>query len=81
MKEKEGQYKGPVMMLLASLCFSLGGLLCKMIPWSALAINGVRNLIGSAVLGIYLLATHHRVKMNGTAMPLCWNRLLRSGLS
>ena len=68
MKKEEGQYKGPVMLLLASLCFSLGGLLCKMIPWSALAINGVRNLIGSAVLGIYLLATHHRVKMNGTVI-------------
>ena len=68
MKTESGDYKGPLMMLLASICFSMGGLLCKMIPWSALAINGVRNLIGSAVIGIYLLMTHHRVKMNGTVV-------------
>ena len=46
---------------LASVCFSTGGLFIKLIPWSALAINGARNLIGSAVIGIYLLATKHRL--------------------
>ena len=45
---------------LASVCFSTGGLFIKLIPWSALAINGARNLIGAAVIGIYLLATGHR---------------------
>ncbi len=47
--------------LLASVCFSTGGLFIKLVPWSALAINGARNLIGSAVIGVYLLATHHRL--------------------
>ena len=42
---------------LASVCFSTGGLFIKLIPWSALAINGVRNLIGAAVIGTYLLIT------------------------
>jgi len=46
---------------LASLCFSTGGLFIKLIPWSALAINGARNLIGAAVIGIYLLVTGHRL--------------------
>ena len=46
---------------LASVCFSTGGLFIKLIPWSALAINGARNLIGAAVIGIYLLAARHRV--------------------
>ena len=46
---------------LASVCFSTGGLFIKLIPWSALAINGARNLIGAAVIGIYLLATGHRL--------------------
>lgn len=46
---------------LASVCFSTGGLFIKLIPWSALAINGARNLIGAAVIGIYLLATGHRI--------------------
>ena len=46
---------------LASVCFSTGGLFIKLIPWSALAINGARNLIGAAVIGIYLLVTGHRI--------------------
>lgn len=62
--EKNRSYYGPLMMLLASVCFSTGGLFCKMIPWSALAINGARDLLGSAVIGIYVLATHHKLKMN-----------------
>lgn len=46
---------------LASVCFSTGGLFIKLIPWSPLAINGARNLIGAVVIGIYLLATRHRI--------------------
>jgi len=46
---------------LASLLFSTGGLLMKLIPWAPLAINGVRNLIGAGIIGIYLLCTHHRL--------------------
>ncbi len=46
---------------LASVGFSTGGLFIKMIPWSALAINGARNLIGSMVIGIYLLIRRHRI--------------------
>jgi len=50
-----------LLVFLASVCFSTGGLFIKMVPWSPLAINGARNLIGSAVIGIYLLATGHRI--------------------
>ena len=46
---------------LASVCVSTGGLFIKLIPWSALAINGARNLIGAAVIGTYLLITRHRI--------------------
>lgn len=46
---------------LASVCFSTGGLFIKLIPWSALAINGARNLIGAAVIGTYLLIIRHRI--------------------
>ena len=59
---------GPVMMLLASVCFSLGGLLCKSIPWSALAINGARDLLGCLVIGCYLLVTRHRLRINGVVI-------------
>ena len=53
--------KSVLCVFLASVCFSTGGLFIKLIPWSALAINGARNLIGAAVIGIYLLATGHRL--------------------
>ena len=46
---------------LASVAFSTGGLFIKLVPWSALAINGARNLIGAAVIGIYLLIRRHRL--------------------
>ena len=36
---------GTACMLAASLCFSTGGLLMKLVPWNPLAINGARNLI------------------------------------
>ena len=64
MKKERSKYYGPVMMLLAAICFSLGGLLCKLIPWSALAINGFRDLIGSMILGAYMLITHRRLRVN-----------------
>ena len=51
-------------MLAASVCFALGGLLIKLIPWNALAINGVRNLIGCAVVGAYIRFIRHRLRFN-----------------
>ena len=59
---------GTAMVLAASLCFSTGGLLMKVIPWNPLAINGARNLIACAVIGIYILATHHRPVFNPTVL-------------
>ncbi len=68
MSQKENRYYGPSMMLLAAICFSTGGLLHKIIPWGPLAINGTRNLIAAAVIGIYLLIRKHRIKVNGTVL-------------
>ncbi len=53
--------KSVLLVFLASVCFSTGGLFIKLTPWSGLAINGARNLIGSGVIGIYLLITKHRL--------------------
>ena len=63
-KETHSAFYGPLMMLIASILFSTGGILCKLIPWSPLAINGVRNLLGGLLIGAYLLATHHKLKFN-----------------
>ena len=67
MSEANGSAKNRTSVLfvfLASVCFSTGGLFIKLNPWSALAINGARNLIGSAVIGIYLLITRHKLVFN-----------------
>lgn len=56
------------MMLGASVCFSTGGLFMKLIPWNALAINGVRNLIACIVIGIYMAVIRHRPVMNPTVL-------------
>ena len=54
--------------LAASICFSTGGLFMKLIPWNALAINGVRNLIACCVIGIYLKIMHHKIILNPTVL-------------
>lgn len=60
-KSNQTAWGSVLCVILASLCFSTGGLGVKLIPWSALAINGARNLIGASVIGIFLLLTHHRL--------------------
>ena len=55
-------------MITASLCFSTGGLLIKMIPWNPLAINGARTLISCIVIGLYIKITRHSLKFNFTVL-------------
>ena len=62
------RFLGTAAMLAASLCFSTGGLLIKLIPWNPLAINGVRNLIACLVIGLYIRILGHRLKFNLTVL-------------
>ena len=66
--EKKARFRSVLCVFLASVAFSTGGLLIKLIPWSALAINGARNLIGAAVIGIYLLIRRHRLVISRQVM-------------
>ena len=59
---------GTACVLAASLCFSTGGLLMKLIPWNPLAINGVRNVIAALVIGLYILVTRHKLSFNPTVL-------------
>lgn len=63
-REMNNDRAGMFSVFLSSICFSIGGLCVKMIPWSPLAINGARNLIGAGVIGVFILLTHHEVKVN-----------------
>lgn len=56
--------KGTFLVFLSAVLFSMGGLLVKLIPWSALPLNGVRCTISVIVLSIYMKATHHKLVLN-----------------
>jgi len=45
--------KGPLCMFAASLCWSLGGICIKFIPWGAMSIVGLRAMLAAAVFVVY----------------------------
>ena len=45
--------KGPLCIVLASLCWSFGGLGIKLIPWDAMSIIGLRSLLGAVVFALF----------------------------
>lgn len=51
-------------MFLAAVLYSTGGLCMKLIPWSGIALNGGRSMIALAVYAAFLLATHHKLRIN-----------------
>lgn len=65
--------KGNLLILIAALLFSIGGLCIKMIPWNGMAINGGRSLIACLILFTYLRLTKQPIKMTkGTLLgALC----------
>ncbi len=55
---------GTIYVLISAICFSLAGVLIKMISWSSLTINGVRNIFAFLVMAIYLKKIGHRLVVN-----------------
>jgi len=55
-------------MIIASVLFATGGSVMKLIPWSPLALNGARNVFAAMVTALYMLATHHKIKINKTVL-------------
>lgn len=64
------QQKGTLLVFLASICYSLGGICMKGIPWNGMAVNGGRTGIAVIVMGVYLMLTRQR---------LCFNRWIFLG--
>ncbi len=56
--------KGTLYVLCSAICFSLGGILIKFIPWSSLSINGVRSFFSFFVILIFQKMMGHRFKIN-----------------
>ena len=49
----ESKHKGPLCMLAASLCWSIGGLCIKNIPWGAMSIIGLRAALAAVVFALF----------------------------
>ena len=56
--------RGTLCVFLAAVLFSIGGLCFKLIPWSALSINGARSMLALAVIAVFLVATRHPLRCN-----------------
>ena len=87
-KEKE-ERSGVVLVFLAAVLYSLGGVCIKVIPWSGMSINSGRNLIALVVIGLYLWRVGHRPRFNPWIFTapifvllltaLVWRKLPRKG--
>lgn len=58
--------KGTVFVLLSAVCFSLGGVLIKSIPWSSMTIQGLRSILSLLVIGGYMMVRHQKFVWNRT---------------
>ncbi|MBM6895795.1 EamA family transporter [Pseudoflavonifractor capillosus] len=64
MSTKEGGHSGTLLVFLAAVLYSLGGVCIKVIPWNGMSINSGRNLIALVVIGAYLWRVGHRPRFN-----------------
>lgn len=46
---------GTIMVLLSAVCFSIAGVLIKLVPWTSMSIQGIRSIFSFIVIGIYML--------------------------
>ena len=58
------QQKGTLLVFLASVLYSLGGICMKGIPWNGMAVNGGRTAIAVVVMAIYLWLTKQKLRWN-----------------
>lgn len=58
--------RGTMYVLLSAICFSTGGVLIKLIPWSSMTIQGIRSIFSILVVGGYMLLRRQRFVWNKT---------------
>lgn len=59
---------GTIYVLLSAICFALGGVLIKYIPWSPMTIQGARSIFSSVVIGSYMYYTKHKFVFNKSVL-------------
>ena len=60
--------KGALFVFLSAVCFSIGGLFMKYVPWNGLAINSARNIFSVLVLALFFRLNRHRLRINRTVL-------------
>lgn len=60
--------QGTIYILLSAICFSLGGVLIKMIPWSPITIQGARSIFAFLVIGGYMVLKKRKFKLNKSVL-------------
>ncbi|MBQ8401381.1 MAG: EamA family transporter [Clostridia bacterium] len=58
----------PLLILAEAVCFSLGGVIVKSIPWGSMAINGARSLIAGLVILLYMKLRRHKLVFNRSVL-------------
>ena len=58
------QRKGLIMIFIAALLLSIGGVCVKMIPWDGLSINAFRSLISAPLIFTFAKVSHTPLKLN-----------------
>ena len=66
--ERSKAAKGALFIFLSAVCFSIGGLFMKLIPWNGLAINSARNIFSFFVLAAYLRLRRHKLVISRTVL-------------
>lgn len=61
---KNERLKGTVYVLFSAVCFSLGGILIKLLPWASLTIQGLRSVFSLIAIALYMGMTHHKFRFN-----------------
>ena len=56
--------RNTLFVFIAAALYSIGGLCIKVIPWNGMSINSARNIVAVIVVGGYLLATKHPLRIN-----------------
>ena len=58
------EQRGTLFVALSAALYSIGGLCIKLIPWNGMSINGGRTAIALVVIGGYLWAVKHPLRLN-----------------
>lgn len=64
--------KGLLLVFIASVLFSIGGLCVKMVPWNGMSINAFRSIISVCLLLLFARVTGHKLKFSpGVFLGAC----------